>query len=374
MKNKLNILFVCTVPSQLSGIPNVICNIIKSLDREIYGKIGYVSINNPHEKIKCLCANYDIELYILKRSLLNVGSYIFNLAKVAKEYDVIHVHGNSATMVLEMIAAKLGGIKVRISHSHNTTCSMKIIDRLARPLFYRLCNVRMACGDEAGRWLFGKRDFLVINNGIDVNQYIFDSSKRKEMRMSLTLTNNKVIGLVGNFVEQKNHRFLINIFHSISEKDNSVKLLLVGDGPLLPIIKELTKEYGIEDKIIFCGSVKNPSDYMQCMDIVVMPSLFEGLPLTMIEEQANGLYIVASDAITKDANLTGNVKYLPLSLNYSIWAEEIIKILSRTKRNIKISEYSIKEIKEKQFDLSGMANKIQNCYKESVTKLSAIRF
>lgn len=358
----IKVLFVCTVPTDKSGIPNVIFNLLSKIDTRKY-EIGYVSINEPPEFFKKKLQKINAKLYVIPRKLSNPFSYIKNLSKVAREYNIIHVHGNSATMVLEMIAAKMGGVKTRIAHSHNTTCSMKTIDRLARPLFYSLCNGHLACGIEAGKWLFGNREFTVINNGIDVDKFRFDESVRNAVRASFGVKDEFVIGHIGNFVEQKNHSFLIDLFHKFLEVQPHSKLLLLGNGPLMSSIKSKVNDSGINDNVIFMGSVDKPEKYMSVMDVIVMPSLFEGLPLTLIEEQANGLSILASDTITQESNITGLVTFKSLNDSPEEWAFVLNEILSRNiNRNI-TSENSISKIKEKGYDILESSTKLYNYYK-----------
>ena len=354
------VLFVCTVPTDKSGIPNVICNLLSALDPKWF-HIGYVSINKPSELFKEKLATINASLYVIPREISHPLRYINNLSKVAREYDIIHVHGNSATMVLEMMAARISGVRVRIAHSHNTTCSMKAIDTIARPLFYRLCNGRLACGTEAGKWLFGDKNFAVINNGINIHKFRFVEASRELVRSRLGIRDEFIIGHIGNFVEQKNHSFLLDVFLSFTRLQPKTKLLLLGDGPLRNSIESKVETYNLTDKVIFAGSVDHPEEYMNAMDIVAMPSLFEGLPLTLIEEQANGLHIVAADTITPDANISGNVRYLPLS-DCDQWALIIKNMLENTHHNTVSSEKAVEKIKAAQYDIESVSKNLSEYY------------
>ena len=362
------VLFVCTVPTNQSGIPNVIFNLLDRLDSEIYN-IGYVSINEPSDFYKDKLKKNRARLFIIPRTIIHPFRYILNLAKVAKNYDIIHVHGNSATMVLEMLAAKIAGVKVRIAHSHNTTCTMKLVDSLVRPIFYSLCNGRLSCGIEAGRWLFRDKNFKVINNGINIDKFKFDETSRGLIRSRLGIHDEFIIGNIGNFVEQKNHSFLIEIFLAFTKIQSKTKLLLLGDGPLRTSIATKVEAYRLTDKVIFAGSVDHPEEFMNAMDIVVMPSLFEGLPLTLIEEQTNGLSIVAADTITRDANISGNVIYLPLSdCNY--WASTIENMLENTQHNKDSSEKAFEKIKEARYDIDSATEDLSEYYIDLLSKKS----
>jgi glycosyltransferase involved in cell wall biosynthesis len=357
----MKVLFVCTVPTDKSGIPNVIFNLLNSFDSSRY-EIGYISINEPSDFYKEKLKKINSKLFIIPRKITSPLKYISKLAKVAKEYDIMHVHGNSATMVLEMIAAKIAGVNIRIAHSHNTTCKLKSIDTIARPLFYRLCNGRLACGVEAGKWLFNKKDFKVINNGIDVNKFRYSISDRKSIRTGLGIDKEYVIGHIGNFVDQKNHSFLIDIFQSLYRlKPNSI-LLLLGDGPLKSSIQSKVRDLGLSANVIFAGSVNDPEKYMNAMDVVVMPSLFEGLPLTIIEEQANGLSIVVADSITNDANLTGKVHYVSLCAPVYNWATIIQSIIEHNTHNEISSDKAISQIQKAGYDINMVVEDLKSYY------------
>lgn len=367
----MKVLMVCTVPTEKSGIPNVIFNLIKSFitqKEENKLELGYISINKLSGTFSALLDEYSVDYYEIKRNILNPLGYIIELSRKAKEYDIIHVHGNSATMVLEMIAAKIAKIPIRIAHSHNTTCNMKVIDKLARPLFYRLCNGRMACGEEAGKWLFGSKDFLILNNGIESQKFRFNLDDRNRIREELGLKDSIVIGHIGNFVEAKNHKFLISIFNEFHKISPSSKLLLLGDGPLRNDIIELVKKIGLHNDVIFTGSVDNPEDYMNAMDVIVMPSLFEGLPLTLIEEQANGLPIIASDNITKDANITNLVQYKSLQDDAKSWATQIYDTILKSSRTYEISLNAIEQIRKNNYDIYSVASTLRKYYNEILYK------
>ncbi len=365
MKNeKINsILFVCTVPTEKSGIPNVIFNLLSHLKDDSL-RFGYVAINQPSEFFSNKLKESNTTLHIVPRKLSAPFSYILNLAKVAKNYDVMHVHGNSATMVLEMIAAKLAGVRFRIAHSHNTTCNMKTIDRLARPLFHALCNGRIACGREAGRWLFGNRDFKVLNNGIDTSRFRFVKADRESMRRQLRVNAETVIGHIGNFVEQKNHRFLIDIFATYHSKNPESKLLLLGDGPLKEEIISKVNELELSDSIIFAGSVDKPEKFMNAMDLVVMPSLYEGLPLTLVEEQANGLTVLAADTITSDSDMSGLVNFASLSQSPEEWEERMSQMLENARHDEEVSALAVKSIKVAKYDINVVCEDLKSYYKD----------
>lgn len=358
----MKILLICTVPTEQSGIPNVIFNLLGPLSKSDV-KFGYVSINNPSDIYKNKLKELGVELYIVPRKISNVFSYIKDLSQIAKSYDIVHVHGNSATMFIEMVAAKIGGVKVRIAHSHNTNCKMKFLDTLFRPLFYRLCNGRLACGEKAGEWLYHNKDFLIIKNGIDTDKFCFNQDKRLSIRKGLEWEKYVILANIANFVEAKNHEFLINVFSEIYKKRQDVRLLFLGAGPLMQDARYQARSLGIEDKILFLGSVPDIYNYVSAIDLIVMPSKFEGLPLTLVEEQANGLDAIVSDTITQDADLTGRLQFLPLIKGPEFWAETILSKIAEgiNRTNVKSLD-SIGKIKRKGYDIQTSANLLKDFY------------
>ena len=365
----MKLLVVNTAPSRRNGITNVAFNLIKAIDKTDIC-IGYVSVSEIADEYKQILNDLNINTYILNRSITNPISYIKKLASIAKGYEVIHVHGNSATMVLEMLAAKLAGVPLRCAHSHSTTCSMRVIDKMMRPLFNRLCNGRLACGVEAGKWLHKDKDFLIINNGIETAKFKFNAESRNKIRNRLGWNDNIIIADIANFVEAKNHEFLIDVFYYISKVNKNIRLLLLGAGPLMDKAIKQAESLGISDQIVFAGSVPNIAEYLSAIDLIVMPSKFEGLPLTLVEEQANGLSAIVSDAVTRDANMTGHLIFLSLDKGLDSWAEEINNQLNNNiKRNESYSLDSIEMIKKSGYDIKSSAIKLKNFYISKLQKL-----
>lgn len=357
----MKVLYVCTVPTEQSGIPIVIFNILKALDKANM-KIGYTSINNPNENYINQLKEWGIDLHVIPRKMFSPITYVYSLYRIAKNYDIIHVHGNSATMFLELFAAKIAGVKIRIAHSHNTTCKHKLIDKIFRPLFYFLVNGRMACGEEAGKWLFKNKPFKIINNGIDVNKFSFSLDLRKKIRTKYNLKERITIGHIGNFNEQKNHSFLIDIFYEFHRINPASVLILIGDGPLKEKIERKVKSLGLIKDVIFLGSLNNPEYYLSALDLIVMPSFYEGLPLTMIEEQANGLQVLASDSITPDANITGQVTFKSLQDSAVSWATKINDMTPLIQRDDSKSEISETLIQEAGYDIISIASDLKSYY------------
>ena len=195
---------VNTVPTERNGITGVVFNFIGAFPKGAV-ELGYVTINEPDESFRIKLGIVGARLYVVPREIRHPLRYVRNLANAARGYDAIHAHGDSATLVLEMLAAKMAGVPLRIAHSHSSNCSMHLIHRIMWPLFQTLCNSRLSCSDKAGIWLFGKRDFTVINNGIDTARFSFNAENRKDIREMIEVTG-PIVGHVGNFDYAKTTR------------------------------------------------------------------------------------------------------------------------------------------------------------------------
>lgn len=368
----MKILIVNTNSTKIDGITNVIFNLLENIDRHEID-FGYVSINSPSQEFVERLNVLNCKLYVIPRKISKILEYIKCLSVIAREYDVIHVHGNSATMAIELSAAKLGGVKYRIAHSHNTKCKMVLADKLLRPLFYKLCNRRLACGKEAGKWLFGNRHFEIIQNGVNTSRFRFDICKRNALRNSKGWQDKIVIGHVGNFVEAKNHRFIFEIIKSAICKNDNIRLVCVGNGRLMESSRNYVESLNLNDFIYFVGSVNNPEDYVSAMDLILMPSIHEGLPLTLVEEQSNGLQCLVSDAITSEADLTGCLHFLSLNDPIEKWGDKLLELAARKVEDRTLISYrNIERIKEKGYDISTEAKKLSDFYRNLTVRQTTL--
>lgn len=343
------------------GLESMLMNYYRHIDRE---KIQFDFLVHRQER-----AAFDDEIealggriYRLPRLVPWSKSYLSALNRFFDEhtgYKVVHVHQDCLSSVI-LKAAKQHDIPVRIAHSHNANQDKNL--KYPIKLWYKrsipeYATNLFACGKDAGDWMFGGASYQIINNAIDVAAYTYDPTKRQEMRRQLDLTDELVIGHVGRFNPQKNHPFLLNIFAALLKKEPNAVLLLVGGGADMPKIQAKAQELGIAERVRFLGVRSDVADLMQTMDVFAFPSLYEGLPVTMVEAQASGLPCIISDKVPPECILTdGLVNIMPLSVSPEVWAEKILtmRAVPRTDRHEEIAAHG--------FDISTEAVKLQEFY------------
>lgn len=353
------VLIVSTVGLIYDGITSVITSYLQAMNLEgldvyVAGTIDVKpSIRKQIEDCGCNVVDFP------NRRIETIKYFHFLIKFIRKNnIEVIHAHGNSGTLAIEMFAAWLGGCKKRIAHSHNTKCDQVKADKILRPLFNIFYTDGLACGNSAGKWLFGNRKFEVLTNGRDIEKYKFNLETREKIRAEHGINDEIVIGHVGGFVEQKNHKFLVEIYRELRQLEPNCKLFMIGNGPLKSNIEKLCCDLDV----IFTGAIDNIPDYLNAMDGMLLPSLFEGLPLVAIEWQINGLPCVLSDAITKDCKITDCVEFMQLDKTAIEWARLILSSIRRSNRVAK-AKYAYDIIKNSQFNIKNSTNRLEQIYK-----------
>lgn len=246
------------------------------------------------------------------------------------EYRIVHSHTSSKSAVPLWIAKKCG-IPVRIAHSHNNKSEEGVSGWVRNFLKIPLKSVAtdfFACGEEAAKWLFGMEmwnsgNVKILTNAIPVEKFKYNVKQRGCVRNRYTIQpNTLILGMVARFSGQKNHMFALDLMKILKEKACNAKLLLVGDGELKNEIVKKVKDLSLEDEVVMTGVVNDVHNYLQAMDVVLMPSFNEGLGIALIEAQVNGLHCIASTGVPQEADVTGNVFFLPLDVEK--WVECIL--------------------------------------------------
>ena len=250
------------------------------------------------------------------------------------EYEVVHSHLDCMSAYV-LRAAKKHGVPVRLAHSHNTNQpkNLKYLIKLwsKRKIAGKATGL-FACGEDAGRWMFGGAEFRVLPNAIGAAAYRADELVRKEGRTELGVEDAVVLGHVGRFNEQKNHPFLIDLFAEAVKKEPRVRLVLVGDGEGRAAIEKKVQTLGLTDKVLFLGVRSDVPRLLQAMDVFVFPSLYEGLPVSLVEAQAAGLPCVISDRVPEESVLADGVERLPLG-DAAYWADRVLRAAEKGKKD-----------------------------------------
>lgn len=279
--------------------------------------------------------------------------FLINTIRLIRKnrFDVVHAHTmfNCGTV---MLAAKIAGVKGRISHSHTINDeSPKTLKRLTYKCIMRWLikcfgTDWCACGVDAGNVLYGEKWFSkygkVIKNGIDTEKFRFSDINRTTIRKDYGVEGRFVIGHIGHYVKVKNQRFLISMMPELLLKRPDAVLLLFGDGVDRDTLSEQIQTEGLTESVQLIGNVDNISQVLSAFDVFVLPSFFEGTPLALIEAQTNGVPCVISTAIPGDACITKTIARLDLNQPVSDW----IQTICSAKRD---AEKNSAELVEKQY-------------------------
>ena len=346
------------------GLETMIMNYYRNIDRS---KVQFDFLTHRDTN-----ASYNDEILSLGGKIYSLPSlnpfsrkYIKALDdffKNHKEYHIVHSHLN-AMSTIPLKYAKKNGVKFTIAHSHTSNQEKNLkyfIKYFSKKFITKYADELFACGDKAGKWLFGTKDFIILNNAIDVDKYTYDSQKAKEIRSKLSLGDEFVIGHVGRFCTPKNHEFIIDVFNKLQKIEPNSKLILVGEGELKDKIFDKVISLGLDTKVEFLGLRSDVNDLMQAMDVFLFPSLYEGLGIVLIEAQASGLKCVISNNIPLDGVLTDDVEVISLNNKASVWAEEILKYKMYTRNNNK------NIIKTANYDIKKNAKKLEQFYIENM--------
>lgn len=299
------------------------------------------------------------------QKLHKYNKFLYKLFK-EKKYDIVHSNINTLS-VFPLRMAEKAGIKIRIAHSHSTSnpkeWKKNLLKNILRPFSKKYANVYFACSELAGRYLFGNKTFdegkvVIINNAINLDKFKYNEEKRKEIRKKLNIKNDTfVIGNIGRFVAQKNHTFLIDIFNEMHKENENSVLLLIGQGMLQNEIKEKVDKLGLANSVKFIGQVTNANDYYNAMDVFVLPSLYEGLPVVGVEAQASGLLCELSNEMTKETKILSTTNFIDLNLPAKKWAKNIIEDYDKFERK-NVS----KEFENNGFNVKKEAIKLEKKY------------
>lgn len=364
------LIFAPTAPS--SGITQYIINILGELDPEQFC-VDILSFRNDRlkkwtEEHGTQYFEFDISMYkapfLYRRFLKDVFS---------RGYDAVHFNLSSISTLTVFKYAKKCRVKKIIMHSHSSFTDLSSplrravfsnLHKILRVFANRFYDVKCACSVPAAEWMYGKkraRAALILNNAVDTSKFAYNAEKAREIREKYGVNTKYVIGHIGRFTAQKNHLFLIDIFSELCKIRNDCTLMLIGGGELLESVKNKVNDLNLSENVIFVDFQEDIYKYYSAMDLFLMPSLFEGLPITLVEAQANGLSALVGDAVTRECDITGLIEFYPLSEGSLKWAQRASEMLDlgRTDCN-DVSD----KLEKSGFSLSSQANVISKLYFE----------
>lgn len=371
VKNKVKVLQINASSKIYGGVSAMIFNIFKNIDREKVSFEFFCPYLSTYDIVEDQIKQMGGKIYEAKITGSKIGKKL-KLAKELSKYlekndiDIIHINSGSFFFNLEVaFIAKMKKVKKIIVHSHNAGGNKGIKTKLMylfKPLLVLLSTDLLSCSLKAGYYMFPKKTMMngkckVIKNGIDTSLYEFNQDIRTQVRTMLGIEENIfLIGHIGRFNYQKNHEFLIKIFFDFRKKYPNTKLLLIGIGELEEKIKELCVKLKIDQDVIFYGLCDNVNNLLQGMDVFVLPSLFEGLPVVGVEAQTSGLKCLLSDTITEETDLTGNVTFIDIKSTKK-WVEKLLDVCMNHTRNNEIDK-----IIKNGYDIKDTAKRIEEIY------------
>ena len=334
------------------GMENFIMNLYRNIDRS---KVQFDFVTHTESDPAYVAEIEELggRIYELPRLTRHPISNLKQIKRIVKDNGYVAVirHTPNALVAPQLLAARRGG-SVAICHSHNTTDPKLFLHKLGRFVLRHSHVERFACSSQAGIWMFGDKSSEVVHNAIDVDRFAYDPDKRLQIRAEFGLPEDApVFGHIANFIESKNHKYLMQIYKAISEDMPDAVFFCLGEGSLRHSIMEQAKELGLEKRIYFTGMRPDVEAFMSAMDVMIFPSIFEGLPLTLIEAQAAGLPMLVSDAVTKEAEVTeGLISWKSIDADPAEWAQRAIELFEEHKprtcqrESIKAAGYDIHEL------------------------------
>ncbi|MBR0465880.1 MAG: glycosyltransferase [Clostridia bacterium] len=360
IKNKEPIRILCVFATLNRGGAESMCmNLYRNIDRT---KVQFDFIKHTDDK----CA-FEDEILSLGGKIYNAPHFSLKSLRSYKkwwndfltkhnEYRIIHCHYFTICTAIFPVAKKHKLITIAHCHSAYKAKNLRaFLEIIFMRQAAKYTDYRLACTEDAGKMMYGKLPFMVIYNAINVEDYTFNSEIRKKIRNELSIDDDTLLlGTVGRIEKVKNPHGIIDIVNLIRSIRPKTSFLWVGDGIQHDETIKYAKTTGAFDNIIFVGVKSNVNDYIQAMDVFIMPSLHEGFPVTMVEAQANGIKCFVSDTISKATDITGLVKYLPIN-NYDLWVNEI---MTCDKQRVN----TLKKVKEAGFDIKQTSKELEDFY------------
>lgn len=344
---KVKILYIIHNVMKSSGVSTVIMNYYRKINKDKF-QIDFLLMKKYEESYEEELKSNGSNVYYLKNefSIINAKTLQKEVQSFFEEYkyDMVELHAPTFSFIFLKVAKKCN-VPVRIVHSHSTVHSTNKIKNLLSIVLNinlkKYANKFFACSEKSGQYWFGEKicnsdSYKLITNGIDIKNYNFNEEIRNELRKEYNIDDKIVIGFVGRISKDKNLPFFIEVMKQVIKKDNRYVFLVIGDGSELEKIKLQSKE--IEDNVIFLGRRNDVNKQLNCMDLLVLPSKREGLPMVAVEAQLTNLPCFLSNTITNEVNI-GNTKFI--KLDKKEWVKEILNFNIEDKKTVDREKFNI---------------------------------
>jgi len=367
---QVNVLYAL-VRRPKGGVETYIYNVHKHINKSLvhidYIIGDYDSTDIFVKKIESMGSHVYVLPEIKLTNIVDFFSELNSFLKSNKQYDIIHCH-SAISAVFYLLIAKKNGIKHRIIHGHSSKYSDKGIIKSIRNYILtlpvkHLANHYFSCSVGVGEFLYGEKyvkqnKVFIAKNAIHAEKFRFNFNIRQKVREDLGLKDKFVIGHVGRFSPVKNHTFIIDIFDAVYKKNKQSVLLLIGTGELQNYIKEKVRKLNLENSVLFMGWRDDINMLLQAIDVFILPSKFEGLPLSCIEAQAAGVPCILSDNITKEVKITNLVVFKSIEDSAEEWADEILYFLDKKEQR----KDTYQNIIEAGYDIKSEVQKLEKYY------------
>jgi len=352
------ILIVPTLGLGLEGITTVIYNYIHAMDRQDL-QLHFLTYGDLQPVLRDRFSALGTINFVSDRKQ-STAAYVKDYIRLLREqrFDVVHIHGNSGTMAIETVLAKLCGVPRVLVHTHSTKTDHPVVNAVLKYPMMLFADERIACARGSGAFLYGNWKHTILNNAIDLAKFPFDPEVRAECRAEFGIQDEFLVGHIGHFSAPKNHFYLIDIFEAFHRRKPEAKLMLVGDGPDFDTVVEKVQKLQLQDSVIFTGRRSDVERLYQAFDVFLMPSRWEGLPLVLLEAQTAGLPVIASDRITKDVRCADNFWYLNIEEPAEIWANKLMEVANSQNRSLD----NAGRLREQGFDIHMEAKRLQEIY------------
>lgn len=327
MSRKIKVLHIVGAMAP-GGLENFIMNLFRNIDRERVTFDFVVHARKDGDYVPEL-ESMGAGVFLIPRLTSHPVKNLKQIRRLVSEngYDFVIRHTANALITPQLLAAKKGGAKT-ICHAHSTDDPAKLLHKLGRMLMKKAADYRFACSEDAGKWMYGNLGFTVVKNALDIREFAYSSDKDEDIRREFDCEERPLFGHIGNLLEVKNHLYLMDIYAAIIKRMPNALCFCIGEGDMRSKIESRIEELGISDNVILTGIRFDVPKFMSALDVLIFPSIFEGLPLSLIEAQAASLPMIISDRITGDVEVTeGIVRFMSIDLSPDEWAKKAIEIV-----------------------------------------------